>query len=66
MVSSLRAVHDSPGSIESYCAAGALGRLKLTPEEYMDALNRVTLSDVTAAANTLTLHTTFFLRGECQ
>ena len=66
VVSSLRAVHDSPGSIESYYAAGALGRLKLTPEEYMDALNRVTLSDVIDAANTLTLHTTYFLRGECQ
>ena len=66
LVSSLRAVHDSPGSIEGYYAAGALSGLGLTPEEYMDALNRVTLSDVTAAANTLKLHTTFFLRGECQ
>ena len=66
LVSSLRAVHDSPGSIEGYYASGALSGLGLTPEEYMDALNRVTLSDVTAAANTLKLHTTFFLRGECQ
>lgn len=66
LVSSLRAVHDSPGAIESYYATGALSGLGLTPEAYMDALNQVTLSDVTAAANTLKLHTTFFLRGECQ
>ena len=66
LVSSLRAVHDSPGSIEGYYAAGALSGLGLTPEEYMDALNRVTRSELTAAASTLKLHTTFFLRGECQ
>ena len=66
LASSLRAVHDSPGSIESYYAPGALSGPGLTPEAYMDALNQVTLSDVIAAANTLKLHTTFFLRGECQ
>ena len=66
LASSLRAVHDSPGAIESYYAPGALSGLVLTPEAYMDALNQVTLSDVIAAANTLKLHTTFFLRGECQ
>ena len=66
LASSLRAVHDSPGAIESYYATGALSGLGLTPEAYMEKLNRVTLSDVTAAANTLKLHTTFFLRGECQ
>ena len=66
LASSLRAVHDSPGAIESYYAPGALSGPGLTPEAYMDALNQVTLSDVTAAANTLKLHTTFFLRGECQ
>ena len=66
LASSLRAVHDSPGAIESYYAPGALSGPGLTPEAYLDKLNRVTLSDVTAAANTLKLHTTFFLRGECQ
>ena len=66
LASSLRAIHDSPGSIESYYAPGALSGPGLTPEAYLDALNQVTLSDVIAAANTLKLHTTFFLRGECQ
>lgn len=66
VVSSLRSVHDSPGAIEGYYATFPLGRLKLTPEEYMDELNRVTLADVTAAASTLQLHTTYFLKGECQ
>ena len=40
--------------------------MKRSPQEHMDDLNRVTVADVTAAANTLTLHTTYFLRGECQ
>ena len=66
VISSLRSVHDSPGAIEGYYAPNALGRMKRSPQEHMDDLNRVTVADVTAAANTLTLHTTYFLRGECQ
>ena len=64
VMSSLRATHDSPGSIESYYATAALSGLTLTPKTYMEALERVTREDVIAAARQLTLHTTYFLKGE--
>ena len=64
LLSSLRATHDSPGSIEGYYATAALSGLGLTPEEYMAALEGVTMEQVVAAANTLELHSTYFLKGE--
>ena len=66
LLSTLRATHDAPGAIEGYYATAALGGLHLTPEAYMDAVRQVTLEDVVAAAGTLTLHTTYFLKGESQ
>ena len=63
LLSSLRATHDSPGSIEGYYATAALSGLGMTPEEYMANLEAVTTEDVVAAANTLELHTTYFLKG---
>ena len=64
LMSSLRATHDSPGAIEGYYATAALSGLGMTPEEYMTALERVTLEQVVEAANTLRLHSTYFLKGE--
>jgi len=66
LLSSLRATHDSPGSIESYYATAALSGMGLTPQAYMDAVEAVTLDQVVAAANTLELHSTYFLKGACQ
>ncbi len=66
VLSSLRATHDSPGSIEGYYATAALSGLGLTPEAYMAAVESVTLDQVVAAANTLKLHTTYFLKGAAQ
>ena len=66
LLSSLRATADSPGSIEGYYATAALSGLALSPEEYMEAVERVTVEDVTAAARELKLHTTYFLKGESQ
>lgn len=63
MLSSLRAAHDSPGAIEGYYATAALSGLNRTPEQYMAAIEAVTVEQVTAAANTLTLHSSFFLKG---
>lgn len=62
--SNLRATHDSPGAIEGYYATAALSGLALSPDAYRAAIERVSLEDVTAAARQLTLHTTYFLRGE--
>ena len=63
LLSSLRATHDSPGSIEGYYATAALSGMAMTPEQYMDAVEAVTLENVVAAANTLELHTVYFLKG---
>ena len=61
LVSGLRAVHDSPSSIESYYATAALSASKLTPAEYIDALCAVTARQAAQAAETLKLHTVYFL-----
>ncbi|MBQ8833461.1 MAG: insulinase family protein [Oscillospiraceae bacterium] len=66
ILSSLRATHDSPGSIESYYATAALSGLGMTPEAYMAAVKAVTLADVTAAANTVQYHSGYFLKGGSQ
>lgn len=63
VLSSLRATHDAPGSIEGYYATAALSGLGLSPDAYMSAVRSVTREDVVAAANTLKLHTTYFLKG---
>ena len=63
ILSSLRATHDSPGAIEGYYSTAALSGMGLTPKAYMEALDRVTLPDVVAAANTLEYHTGYFLKG---
>ena len=66
ILSSLRATHDSPGAIEGYYATAALSGMKMTPAEYMAAVEAVTLEEVVAAANSLQLHTTYFLKGGSQ
>ncbi len=63
IISSLRATHDSPGSIEGYYATAALSGLDLTPEQYIAAVEQVTAAEVTAAAQELRLHSTYFLKG---
>lgn len=66
LLSSLRATHDAPGSIEGYYATAALSGMGMTPAEYMAAVEAVQTADVVAAAKLLTLHTTYFLKGESQ
>lgn len=63
LLSSLRGTHDSPGAIEGYYASAALSGLPLTPQAYMAAVERTSLEDVVRAANTVTLHTVYFLKG---
>ena len=64
MLSSLRATHDSPGSIENYYATAALSGLPYTPEAYMQAVAEITAQDVAQAARQVTLHSEYFLKGE--
>ena len=65
VVSSLRGTHDSPGAIESYYGSACLSGLGMTPQEYMEAVEQVTASQVSQAAATLQLHTCYFLKGVC-
>ena len=63
LLSSLRGVHDAPGSIESYYATHLLSGAFRDPAQYMAQIRSVTLEDVVAAAKTVRLHSTYFLRG---
>ena len=66
LLSSLRATSDSPGAIEGYYATAHLSGLNMTPERYMEVVEKVSLADVVAAVRTVTLHSTYFLKGESQ
>lgn len=63
LISQLKATHDSPGNIESYYGTTHLSGLALTPQQYLDAVEQVTLEQVAQAAQTVQLHTAFFLKG---
>lgn len=63
LLNSLRGIHDSPGAIENYYASGALSGLSLTPEEYARQITAVTVADAARVAQTLQLHTVYFLKG---
>ena len=63
MLYSLRTVHDSPGAIEGYYSTAALSGLKISPAEYMSAIEAVTAQDAADAAATVRLHSSFFLKG---
>ena len=63
VISGLRSVHDSPGAIENYYATAALSGLAMTPAEYIENVQQVTVQQVADAAATLTLHTVYFLKG---
>ena len=66
ILSSLRATHDAPGSIEAYYATAALSGMGMTTAEYMAAVEQVPMEQVIAAAGTVQLHTTYFLKGGSQ
>lgn len=63
LLSALRSVHDSPGSIESYYSTQNRSGMSLTVEAYRAAVEAVTAQDVAAAAATLREHSAYFLKG---
>ena len=63
ILSSLRGAHDTPGSIEGFYFTSQLSGMPYDVPGYMDAIRAVTAADVVAAANTLTEHTSYFLKG---
>lgn len=63
VLSALRGIYDSPGSIEGFFSVRAIGGLKMTVEQYRAAVEQVTVADVAAVAETVRLHTSYFLKG---
>ena len=63
LLSALRATLDSPAAMEGYFATAALSGMPLDYDDYMGAIAAVTVSDVVECANTLKLHSSFFLEG---
>ena len=66
LLSSLRSTHDAPSAIEGYYSTAALSGLVFSHSEYMEAVEKATIKDVVACANSLELHTTYFLKGGSQ
>ena len=66
LLSSLRSTHDSPSAIEGYYSTAALSGLIFSHSQYMEAVEAATVEDVVACANSLELHTTYFLKGGSQ
>ncbi len=63
LISAIRAVHDSPGTIEDYYMTAMLSGSTLTPRRYGEQVAQVTASQVVQQAKTLKLHTEFRLMG---
>lgn len=63
ILSGLRAVYDSPGAMENFFSTATISGLARTPQTYADEIRSVTVADVVAAANTITYHSAFFLKG---
>lgn len=61
--SSLLAVHDSPGAMESYYSSGILSGMTLDTVQYLDLVDRVTVEQVVELAKSVKLHTVYFLKG---
>ena len=64
ILSGLRAVYDSPGAMESFFSTAAISGLGRTPQSYADEIRAVTVPQVVEAANTVTFHSAFCLKGE--
>ena len=63
VLSALRTVHDSPGTIEGYYATAALSGLGMDLEAHAQAVAAVTVADVARAARTLSYHSSYVLKG---
>ena len=66
VLSALRTVHDSPSAIEGYYATAALSGLSMGPQAHAQAISAVTKEAVSSAANPLSYHSSFLLKGAGQ
>ena len=63
VLSGLRTIPDSPGSIEGFYAAAALSGTPSDLDAYRRAVEAVTKEDLVEAAKLLSFHSEFFLKG---
>lgn len=63
ILSGLRGVHDSPGAIEGYYGTHCISGFPLTLAQHAEAIREVTVKQVSAAAQSLTYHSSFILKG---
>lgn len=63
LLSSLRGLYDSPGSIENYFAVAALSGQSITVEQYRQNICQVTVEKLRELACKLRLHSVFLLKG---
>lgn len=63
ILSGLRGIQDSPGAIENFYGTACLSGFSQILPEYMAAVERVNKEQVAAAANTVSLHSSYFLKG---
>ncbi len=63
LISGLKTGNDSPGALDDYAIGQSLAGLTGTMDDLAERLQSVTLDEVVAAANTLTLDTVYFLDG---
>ena len=61
--SGLRSVLDSPGAMEGFYSTMILSGMTMSHSEYMEAVENLTLEEVVAAANSITYHSSHFLKG---
>ena len=64
LITALSGVHDSPGSIEDYYTSILVAQSNMVVDQYLREVEKVTISQVQAAAQMLTLHTQYVLKGE--
>ena len=63
ILSSIRSVHDSPGAIESYYSTSTLSGNRFSLQDYRAAVEQTTALQVSEAARSLQLHSSFILKG---
>ncbi len=64
ILSSLRASLDAPGRMDEYMLGCALSGQELSVQELMEKVSQLTLAQVQQAAQSLSLDTVYFLKGE--
>lgn len=66
LIDLLRSVSDSESSIERWSLTQGLRASRATPDDYIERISSLTVSDVSRVAKGITLDTVYFLAGSCK